>query len=118
MSSGAEPFGTAHAYGNDALWVTAIQPTGVILVDHRFINVDGSVSWKFGWYRLVPGTLAISGRRLDAEAPPLRADVPSGYGSSGFQASGVDFPTEGCWEVTGTLGTARLTFVVFVLRSE
>ncbi len=117
-SSGFEPFGTANAYGNDALWVTAIQPGGVILVDHRFINVDGSISWKFGWYRLVPGTLAITGRRFDAEAPPLLTDVPSGYGSTGFQASGVDFPTEGCWQITGALGAARLTFVVFVLRTE
>ena len=117
-SSGPQPFGLANAFGNDALWVTAIAPTGVVLVDHRFINADGSISWKFGWFRLAPGTLSISGRRLDAAAPSLQSDVPSGYGSAGFQASGVVFPTEGCWEITGSLGTARLIFVVFVLRTE
>jgi hypothetical protein len=47
------------------------------------------------------GPLSIIGRRLDAPAPPLGADVPSGYGMTGFQASGVKFPTEGHWEVTG-----------------
>ena len=63
------------------------------------------------------GDLRISGRRLDAAAPPLRDDVPDGYGSTGFQASGVHFPTEGCWEVTGDLGTATtLSFVTFVIK--
>jgi hypothetical protein len=35
---------------------------------------------------------------------------------TGFQASGVQFPTEGCWEVTGTVGTTSLTFVTFVIK--
>jgi hypothetical protein len=59
-----------------------------------------------------------SGRRLDAPAPPARAPAPDGYGDTGFQASGVDFPTEGCWEVTGTLPTTRLTFVTFVIKKR
>ena len=43
--------------------------------------------------------------------------LPEGYGTVGFQASGVDFPTEGCWEVTGAVGDATLTFVMFVQRA-
>ncbi len=81
------------------------------------VESDGSISQKLGWWRTTPGTLTISGRRLDAPAPPLRADVPDGYGSSGFQASGVFFPTEGCWEITGTVGAATLSFVTFVRRT-
>ena len=69
---------------------------------------------KFGWWRQVSGQLTITGRRLDAAAPPLRSRVPSGYGARGFQASGVHFPTEGCWEVTGTVGTTSLRFVTTV----
>ena len=71
-----------------------------------------------GWWRAATGTLEITGRRLDAPAPPARAHVPDGYGDTGFQASGVDFPTEGCWEVTGTLLTTRLTFVTFVIKKR
>jgi hypothetical protein len=71
---------------------------------------------KFGWWRAVTGPLRITGRRLDGEAPPLRADIPSGYGDTGFQATGVIFPTEGCWQVTGTVAGSTLTFVTFVIK--
>jgi hypothetical protein len=117
--SGQErPFASsALAFGNNQLWVVPIQEDGVIRADSRSIESDGSISTKFGWWRITPGTLSISGRRLDASAPPLRADVPDGYGSSGFQASGVFFPSEGCWEITGAVGNASLSFVTFVRRT-
>ena len=35
---------------------------------------------------------------------------------TGFQASGVHFPTEGCWEVTGRVAMTTLTFVMFVIK--
>ena len=50
------------------------------------------------------------------QAPPLIAHVPGGYGPTGFQASGVTFPTEGCWMVSGTVGRTTLTFVTFVIE--
>jgi len=103
------------ALGNGQLWVVPIHE--VFLADARSIESDGSIGAKFGWWRITPGTLTISGRRLDAPAPPLRASVPDGYGSSGFQTSGVFFPTEGCWEITGTVGDATLSFVTFVRRT-
>ena len=78
------------------------------------VNHDGSIWAKLGWWRGVPGRLVISGRRLDASAPPLRADVPDGYGSQGFQATGLIFPSVGCWRVVGKVGRASLTFVVRV----
>jgi hypothetical protein len=56
---------------------------------------DGSVTAKFGWWRGVPGKLRIDGRRLDGAAPPLLAHVPDGYDDSGFQSSGITFPTAG-----------------------
>jgi hypothetical protein len=110
-------FGSAAAVGNDRLWVGGLGDDGMILADNRFIEPDGSISWKLGWWRIAPGTLVITGRRRDALAPALGASVPDGYGTHGFQASGVDFPTEGCWEVTGTVGDAQLTFVTFVLKT-
>ena len=81
-----------------------------------FVLRDGSLQMKFPWWRGVQGELSIAGRRLDTTAPPLRADIPGGYGASGFQASALTFPTPGCWEVTGRVGSASLTFVVDVVK--
>ena len=114
---GDQLFGSSSAFGNEDLWVGGLSGDGVILADSRFAQADGSIEWKFGWWRIASGSLAISGRRLDAPAPPLHASVPSGYGLSGFQASGVSFPTGGCWEVTGSVGDSAVAFVTFVLRT-
>jgi len=111
------PIGSSDlAFGNSHLWVVPVQKDGVIHADPRSIEPDGSIGQKFLWWRITAGTLAITGRRLDAPAPSLRASIPDGYGSTGLQASGVYFPTEGCWEITGTVGGQTLSFVTFVLR--
>jgi hypothetical protein len=79
---------------------------------------------KWPWWRGVRGKIEIEGRRLDAPAPPLRAWIPDGYDHSSFQATGLSFPTEGCWEVTGRVRDsagsvmASLTFVTLVVRGE
>jgi hypothetical protein len=49
-------------------------------------------------------------------APPLRSHIPAGYGDIGFQATGIIFPTPGCWEVTGRVGNASLTFITKVVK--
>jgi hypothetical protein len=109
-------FGWGSSYGNGKLWVGGLWPDGVIAADSRFVEADGSVGMKFGWWHEDPGKLEITGRRLDGTAPPARGDVPDGYGLTGFQASGVYFPTEGCWEVTGRVGATTLRFVTFVIK--
>jgi len=81
-----------------------------------FITRDGSLGMKFGWRRGVSGQLKIEGRRIDAVAPPLRSEVPGGYGDLGFQATYVIFPTPGCWEVTGQVGNATVTFITKVVK--
>lgn len=97
-------------YGNDVLWV--LLPNG-----GRIVKAPGEkLAEKFPWVRLVHGTLRIDGRRLDGAAPPARAQVPSGYGLSGFQASAIVFPKVGCWVITGTIADEKLTFVVEVRR--
>jgi len=108
--------GAPQSYGNGKLWVGGLWPDGVITAGPDFVDADGAVDMKFGWWRAVRGYLRITGRRLDAPAPPLRADIPGGYGSTGFQATGVIFPTEGCWEVTGRVGDSTLTFVTLVVK--
>jgi hypothetical protein len=107
-------FGAESAYGNAGLWVGGLGPGGVITARPEFVDADGSIGWKFGWWRSVPGTLRITGRRLDRPAGPVRADIPAGYGDLGFQSSGVHFPSAGCWQITGAVGGARLTFVTLI----
>jgi hypothetical protein len=80
------------------------------------IGRDGSITAKLGWWRGVPGTLKVMGRRLDRPAAPLESHVPSGYGQRGFQPSGLTFPTTGCWRVVGTVAGFRLSFVVQVTK--
>lgn len=113
-------FGSGSAYGNDDLWVGGLGQDGIMGFDEGAVHGDGSIGTKLGWWRNVPGTVVISGRRLDAPAPPLSARASEeGYPTIGFQPSGVSFPTQGCWEVTGTVGESELTFVTFVfVRGE
>jgi hypothetical protein len=68
------------------------------------------------WIRPQGTELVITGRRLDAEAAPLEASIPCCY-PTGFQATGLTFPIEGCWEVTAQAGEAELRFVTKVLPS-
>jgi hypothetical protein len=68
---------------------------------------------KMGWFRPAGRELTISGHRLDGDAPPLEAHVPCCYPTR-FQASGVYFPTEGCWEVNAKATESELTFIVWV----
>jgi len=68
---------------------------------------------KVGWFRPAGTELEITGHRLDARASPLEAYVPCCYPTQ-FQATGLVFPTEGCWEVTAKAADSTLTFVVRV----
>jgi hypothetical protein len=75
---------------------------------------NGAIAVKFPWTRGTRGHLEITGRRMDSHAPALRSSVPDGYGRIGFQSTSVIFPTTGCWEVTGRVGSTSLTFVTKV----
>src|SRR4029450_212261 len=108
--------GWGASYGNGTLWVGGLWPRGVIEAGPEFVAKDGSVGMKFGWWRAGTGKLTVTRRRLGAPPPPARGLVPAAYGAPGFQASGVDFPTEGCWEITGALPSSSLRFVTFVIK--
>jgi hypothetical protein len=91
-----------------SIWVTTRWSSGDS--DTLRAEPDGI---KVGWYRPAGAKLEITGRRLDGEAPPLRAEVPCCYPTR-FQASGLYFPTAGCWEVTARAADSELVFVVWV----
>lgn len=99
-----------YAHGNGKLW-TVLPLDGKIVMPP---DPDGSISDKFMWWRAMQGALTIEGHRLDAPAAPAVPNVPRGYHDTGFQASSITFPTEGCWQITGQAGDSELTFVVEV----
>jgi hypothetical protein len=111
-------------YGNASIAVSLNPPNGKLVAgrlpsggQRATINDDGSIDAKVGWWRAGDGMIKITGRRLDASAPPLEAHVPCCY-SKGFQATGLAFATAGCWRVTGTFKRAHLTFTVLVSKSR
>ncbi len=102
--------------------------TGILWTDNTKIvphpeqwNPDGSLDWKMGWDRGIRGRLEVTGRRLDAPAPPAigHFDIP-GYGELGMQIGSIHFPSEGCWEliaqIVGSHGRASSRVVVLVVR--
>jgi hypothetical protein len=90
-----------------------------------YINADrtiwatvGSEGFRRGdnkvmWVRPAGAQFIVTGQRLDESAAPLSAHIPCCYPST-FQASGLTFPTLGCWQVTAKAGTKELQFVALV----
>ncbi|NOH01544.1 MAG: hypothetical protein HND47_06025 [Chloroflexi bacterium] len=72
---------------------------------------------KVGWFRPEGAELVITGKRLDADAPALEAHIPCCYPTR-FQATGLYFPSEGCWEVNAKAADKELTFVVRLERTK
>jgi hypothetical protein len=69
---------------------------------------------KFMWWRGsgAHGVLRITGQEIASHAPVRGRTF--GYGYSGFNASSIFFPGQGCYRVTGSAGGAALTFVTLV----
>jgi hypothetical protein len=111
----------ANSYGNHELSLGpfGLWPDGTVIFKPGgagFITRDCGLGMKFGWQRGIRGQLTIEGRRLDGSAPPLRSAVAQGDGDIGFQPTYLVFSTPGCWEVTGHVGEATLTFVTRVVK--
>jgi hypothetical protein len=114
------PLATTY-FGEGALW-TVLWPNGTIVFKPGgpgFVLSDGALGMKWPFLPLVEGDISVTGKRLDGKSAPLRfetaglATVPSGYQ---FYPGYLIFPTPGCWEVTGQVGDASLTFVTRVVQ--
>ena len=124
---------------SEPVWAKPPEDSAVLSTpefSYYFINADSSIwasAWfageagqyrlvsgednKVGWFRPAGADLEITGHRLDIDAPPLEAHVPCCYPTR-FQATGLLFPTEGCWEVTARAAESELKFVVSVEPGE
>ena len=68
---------------------------------------------KVGWFRPAGATVEITGQRLDGKADALETHIPCCYPTR-FQATGLVFPTNGCWEVIARAEDRELSFVIWV----
>jgi len=80
------------------------------------IRDDGSLAMKFPFWRGegVRGALSIGSRRLGGDGSPATAEIPEGYGDTGFQASAIIFPGPGCWQITARAGGSTMTIVQWI----
>jgi hypothetical protein len=113
------PFAGEFWYGTEALW-TEVRLDGM----WRGLPYGGSYTQKVFWWRQgydwrteQQPDLTVTGRRLDAPAPPLvasRATNAFAGDIGSAMLTGVDIPTPGCWEITGHYAGTELSFVVWV----
>lgn len=100
------------SYGNGMLW-PSLPVDGMLQV---VPDEQGKLGEKWLWYRTVHGHLSVSGRRLDGagnfQTGPLEELEPGR--DTGLLVKGLFFPSEGCWQITGSAGGSDLTFVVKV----
>ena len=105
-------------YGSNSLW-TAVRQNGIWeALPH---NPEGFTQkvfwWREGYVWTEEPDLVVTGERLDASAPPLKASKATNAYASDIGSAmlvGVDLPTLGCWKITGEYADAEVSFVVWV----
>jgi hypothetical protein len=97
---------TGH-HGNGFLWTT-FTPGGRMVSESLR---DGSRRIVFRWWRNIAGDLTVTAQRLDAPAPSIHGRI-EGVRGAPFEASVINFPTSGCWEIAARIGNNSLRFVV------
>jgi hypothetical protein len=115
----ATPYPGGSWFGTDRLWIAG--PPIVWKGLPHYTPNDPTFRQKMQWWRQgydfrtepIP-KLKVTGRRLDAPAPPLITEVSNVAGSKPSMMVGMNFPTLGCWEITGRHEDDELTFVVWV----
>ena len=112
-----EPHGNSFYIGTPKLWVL-VYPGPWRGLPHWPEGYRQKIVWWSEGYDAKADPLpaiAISGRRLDGTAPPLVVTGANGsWTTVDFIMSGVNFPTPGCWEITGKFKGAEVKFVVSV----
>jgi hypothetical protein len=107
-------------YGSNSLW-TAVRQNGVweALPNNPEGHTQKVFWWREGyvWTEEPEPALTVTGERLGASAPPLRASKATNAFASDIGSAmlvGVDIPTLGCWKITGQYKDTELSFVVWV----
>lgn len=107
-------------FGSNSLWMSIPQDGVWAGLPHNSEGYTQKVFWwrdGYVWNEEPEPNLVVTGERLDAKAPPLNVSrATNAYASDIGSAMlvGVDFPTLGCWKITGKYADAKLSFVVWV----
>ena len=122
VSPHAHFISTDTGYQNAAGTIFTNLPVGgKVILDQEFVRQDGSLGpISLFWYlEGVFGQLVVEGQRLDSPSPELKAEFDNSSrtreGPTGPQWSRATFPSEGCWEITGSTDDTSLTFVMLVI---
>lgn len=114
------PFEGYFWFGSPILW-TMIPQDGILYgLPHNPGGYTEKVFWwreGYIWNKEPEPALTVTGERLDASAPTLVvSQATNAYAGDIGSAMlvGVDFPTLGCWKITGKYADAELSFVVWV----
>jgi|SRR5215469_3956641 len=119
----AKPFPGEFWFGTDRLW-TALPVAGMWSGLPHYTAKDPTFRQKLPYWREgynphsePQPNLTVSGKRIDSKAPPLQTD---GKGNGVWTdhdeliMTGINFPTTGCWQITGRFDDDELTFVIWV----
>jgi hypothetical protein len=107
-------------HGSNSLWTTVPQNGIWSGLPHNPEGYTQKVFWwreGYVWNEEPEPALTVTGERLDASAPPLIVSKATNAYAGDIGSAmlvGVDFPTLGCWKVTGQYKDADLSFVIWV----
>jgi Sel1 repeat len=113
-----KPSSSGFWFGTDRLW-TALPVNG------EWTGFRQKMSWwrhGYDWRAEPKPKLTVTGRRLDFPAPPLAVDQASSVNVTGtrpaYMMVGINFPTVGCWEISGHYEDDELTVVVYLTQAR
>jgi hypothetical protein len=116
------PYPGGSWFGTDRLWISPPEDGTWRGLGH-YTPTDPTFRQKMQWWRQgydyhtePKPKLKVTGKRLDATAPPLMAEANNVIGTPPSMMVGMNFPTLGCWEITGHYEDDELTFVVWLSK--
>jgi hypothetical protein len=114
------PYAGEFWYGTPALW-TALPGNGTwSALPHDENGYSQKLFWwrdGYDWQAEPKPALTVTTTRLDAPvATQPQTNATNGWNqdTQSFMLIGGDFPTAGCWQVTGRYHTAELTYVIWI----
>jgi len=108
-------------YGSNSLWTVIPREGSWFGLPHNPEGYTQKVFWwreGYSWTEEPQPALIVTGERVDAPAPPLNVSKATNAYAGDIGSAmlvGVDFPTFGCWKITGKYREAELSFVIWIV---
>jgi hypothetical protein len=114
------PFESHFWFGTASLWTMLPRDAIWYGLPYNAGGYTQKVFWwsdLFSWNDEPQPELVVFGERIDAKAPPLKVSRATNASAGDIGTAmlvGVEFPTRGCWKITGQYKKSELSFVVWV----